>query len=59
MEEVIEIIENPDGTSSIKVVSSKRPCKEVSRPFEQAKGVVTSTKSIHNPGTQQGTQIKQ
>lgn len=59
-EEEIEIIENTDGTSTIKVIRSKRPCHEVSKPFEQAKGEVTSTKPIHNPGSQlgQGTQIK-
>ena len=60
-EEEIEITEHPDGKSSIKVIRSKRPCGEVSKPFEQAKGEVTSTKTIHNPGPQlgQGTKLKQ
>jgi hypothetical protein len=50
VEEEIEIVENPDGTSTIKVVRSKRHCHEVTRPFEDAKGKVAETKPIANPG---------
>jgi len=54
VEEEIEIIENPDGTSTIKVVRSKRNCHDATRPFEEAKGKVAQTKPIENPGTKQG-----
>jgi hypothetical protein len=59
VEEELEIIENPDGTSTIKVVRSKKNCREVSRPFEQAKGEVGQTKPIENPGTKQGQGLSQ
>lgn len=57
-EEEIEFVERPDGTSSIKVIRSKRPCHEVTKPFEEAKGVVVASKPEHNPGTGTGTGVK-
>ena len=50
MEEEIEIVENPDGTSTIKVVRSRRNCREATKPFEDAKGKVAETKTIANTG---------
>jgi hypothetical protein len=50
MEEEIEIIEHADGTSSIKVVRSKKNCRDITHIFEQAKGEVSSRQPIANPG---------
>jgi len=59
VEEELEIIEQPDGTSTIKVVRSKKNCREVTRPFEQAKGEVGLTKPVANPGIAQGQGLTQ
>lgn len=54
-EEELEIVILPNGSSTVKVVTSKRPCSEVSRPFEEAMGKVSDKKDIPNPG-QKGEQ---
>lgn len=56
MEEELEIVIRPDGTKTVKVVSSKRDCKEVAKPFE--KGKILKTESIPNPGQQDKTRLK-
>lgn len=57
-EEEIEIVEKPDGTSSIKVIRSKKDCHAVTKPFEEAKGRIVSSKPIHNSGVQEHTRQK-
>ena len=56
--EEIEIIEKPDGTSTIKVISSKRSCHEVTKPFEDAKGKVAITQEVPNPGQKTQNKMK-
>lgn len=58
MQEELEILIKPDGTTEIKVVRSKGDCHGLTKPLEQALGAVADTKQVHNPGIQGGSQIK-
>ena len=51
MNEEIEILIKPDGTTEIKVVRSKGDCHSLTKPLEQALGTAAGSKPIHNPGT--------
>lgn len=56
-DEEIEIIHKTDGTSEIKVIRSKRSCKDVTKPFEEGRTVL-SDQAIPNPGQQNQNQIR-
>ena len=59
MPDELEITENPDGTTEMKVITSTTDCKEVMRPFKKAKGgEIISQKRVHNPGVKTGQQIR-
>ena len=56
-QEEIEFIFNADGTMTTKVLSSKRNCKEVTKPFEDGAEVQEISK-VENPGLKQTNKIK-
>lgn len=59
MPDEIEIIENPDGTTEMKVITSQTDCKEVMKPFKKAKGgEVIKDQRIHNPGLKAGQHLR-